>query len=71
MHGRVTPFLHVPSWHTKERLYFTVTIRLLTNWTVRGCPKSIRPWAGKTMLCIWEVTIPNPLQSRPLMTPKT
>jgi hypothetical protein len=35
------------------------------------CPKSIRPWAGKKMFCIWVVTIPNPLQSRPLVTPHT
>jgi hypothetical protein len=35
------------------------------------CPKSNRPWAGKKKFCIWVVTIPNPLQSRPLVTPHT
>jgi hypothetical protein len=35
------------------------------------CPKSIRTWARKTKFCIWMVTIPNPLQSRPLVTPHT
>jgi hypothetical protein len=31
----------------------------------------IRPWAGKTKFCIWVLTIPNPLQSWPLVTPHT
>jgi hypothetical protein len=35
------------------------------------CPESIRPWAGKTKFCICVVTVPNPLQSRPLVTPHT
>jgi hypothetical protein len=39
--------------------------------TYEVCLKSIRPWAGKKMFCIWVVTIPNPLQSRPLVTPHT
>jgi hypothetical protein len=38
---------------------------------LRGLSKSIRPWAGKKKFCIWVVTIPNPLQSRPLVTPHT
>jgi hypothetical protein len=48
---------------------FTATIFVEYKYEV--CPKSIRTWAGKKKFRIWVVTIPNPLQSRPLVTPHT
>jgi hypothetical protein len=57
--------------NTTDLMYLNQLTWLIAREDYEVCPKSIRPWARKKEFCIWVVTIPNPLQSRPLVTPHT
>jgi hypothetical protein len=60
------------SWANIQKQYNFLNLSTDGNlYSHMACPKSIWPCARKTKFCISVVTIPNTLQSRPLVTPYT